>query len=761
MTHTFAAPASGRIIAADGLWPTGFTGCLQRTGIHAEFVERTPRTLLAASWNMSLPDWLTDEMVMEEELLRWSVPVGQNIAFVDVVLSSALTESIAIPDLRPKQLGGILSSIAEKETWKVIPDRALLKNCLQDKCDGWKQRAKSTWESSISDMLLQDPQGLWRDMSILAVLRNYPAKHVDYLMAKERSEALSGLPDNAFSGFPLHAGAIESVIEQIGMFFLDTSCKIKNQEDLGIFVGCLSGRLQKEYQLLEQNLGRIAFDISSEDIEAIKRKFKDCEGVTGSRLDALKRFLKATRPECSDTAKTWGATDWLKWSTDKYFPFRQWQCATGTGDSAVEEMVQRFSDWYVNEYASVHQEKTLSLVHILTDWQNAIMEDELSVLVVADCVPVDFWDSLTSCLSRQGFSAHETGFRFSPLPTHTAVSKPMMISGQWNATTKPYGLLLEIRSKTDWSGRKVNYCADLKELTECDLKNEPTILLLNFLPTDEILHSDVAQINSTYEEEANRVFARLAESLAEVVERWPGPRDRIGLYVATDHGATRVLSSETKTLDSKAVAGLFADSKHRFAEVPNAEADSISQHLWDLGYRFKQPFVEKSPTYFIPKGHNTVAAGARKAGFMHGGATPEEVIVPVGMFRLTKAAWKTPMARFLDLRLDAGVAVIYIQRLHTLSIAVQNPNTQPIAIKDVRILTSGGEVRKCSRPVVSAGSEGTVSLECFFRQESKTQAELNVEIEYEISGQECAIGLVMKTSFRSAQAGGFQLKDLT
>ncbi len=29
MTHTFAAPASGRIIAADGLSPTGFTGCLQ------------------------------------------------------------------------------------------------------------------------------------------------------------------------------------------------------------------------------------------------------------------------------------------------------------------------------------------------------------------------------------------------------------------------------------------------------------------------------------------------------------------------------------------------------------------------------------------------------------------------------------------------------------------------------------------------------------------------------------------------------------
>ena len=408
----------------------------------------------------------------------------------------------------------------------------------------------------------------------------------------------------------------------------------------------------------------------------------------------------------------------------------------------------------------VHQDGALSLVHVMTSWQSSILNDELSIIVVADCVPVDFWGNLKSCLSRTGFSLYGEDYRFSPLPTQTAVSKPMMITGEWDLILKPYPILLEKRSKTDWGGRNVRYFGDLKELAACHLNREPIILLLNFLPPDELLHSDVGQINSTYEEEANRVFARLAEGLGEVVEKWPRPKDRVGLYVSTDHGATRVLASETRSLDSKVVTKLFSSSQYRFAEVPDSEADSIPEHLWDLGYRFKQPFAGKSATYFIPKGHNTVASGSPRSGFMHGGATPEEVIVPAGFFRLSKPAWKKPAARFLDLRLENGVAVFYVQRLNTIAMAIQNPNSEPIAVRDVRILTTGGEVRKCSRPTVGAKSEEKISFDCIFRPECKAQVEFNVQIEYTISGEEQSLSIAVKAAFKSAQTGGFQLKDM-
>ena len=733
----------------------------QRAGISARCSEKTPRIILADAWGVALPEWITDEIILEEELLNWPPPSARQASFIDLILCSVLGEAVLASELGSSQVIGIVKSIAECENWKTVSRRPLVVNCLREKCEVWKRGAKAPWQSRLADALLEDPEELWRELSIIAILRKYPEKLAEYLLARNRIASLSGFPADVLARIILHAGAVELATGQIEVFFSDVVPRLKKPGDLTSLVECLSGRLSREFQLLDLTLGRIRFEVPGDTIEIVRKVFGDCQGVSRSRLDALRRYVRPMKPELSANTDCWGATDWMKWSIDWYFSYRQWQSVTGTPDPDVEAIVQKFSDWYVREYTTVHQASELSLVHLLSGWRDAILKDELSVIVVADCVPVDFWENLKSCLSRQGFSSHSTEFRFSPLPTQTAVSKTMLITGQWDSTPKSYDSLLKLRSQTDWGGRNIRYFANLQELTECELDTEPTILLLNFLPTDEILHSDVGQINSTYQEEANRVFARLAESLVEVADKWPGPRNRVSIYVATDHGATRILSSETETLVSKVVTKLFSDPKYRFAEVSDLEADIVPEHLWDLGYRFKQPFGEKSPTYFIPKGHNTVASGAPKKGYMHGGATPEEVIVPAGVFRLTKSAWKKPVARFTDLRTIDGDAVFYVQRLHELNIALQNPNGQPLEVKDVRVLTTGGELRKCSRPTVSAHAEGSISLECVFRAESKSQSELRIEIEYEISGETQSMGLAVKASFRSAQSGGFQLGDLS
>ena len=571
-----------------------------RTGITANFAEKTPRSLLADAWKVSLPPWLTDEIVMEEDLLQCEILADGLSTFIDVVLSLFLGESLTAADLGQSQVCGIVSSIASQENWNVASDRSLIKNCLQDKCHEWKKRARSNWEANFADALMEDPQGLWRDLSILAVLRGYPEKLMEYLLGKERVEAFRALPVEALIKIPLQSAALELATAQIEVFFHDVAPGMTKREHLLSLIGCLSGRLFREFQLLEQTLERAQFNLSLEDMEAIRRIFNDCQGVSASRLAALKRFMKPARPECTSTASSWGTSDWLKWSKE-YLPFRQWQSVTGTSDSEVERMVQGFSDWYVKEYASVHQNGSLSLVHVMTGWQSSILKDELSVIVVADCVPVDFWDNLKTCLSRSGFRLHEEDYRFAPLPTETAVSKPMMIAGQWDLISKPYDILLQTRSKTDWGGRSVRYCGDLKELAAYQLDREPIILLLNFLPPDELLHGDVSQINSTYEEEANRVFARLAESLREVVEKWPGPKDRVGLYVATDHGATKILAIETKSLESKVVTKLFSSPKYRFAEVPDTEAANIPENFGSWVIALNNRLLINRPPISSPK----------------------------------------------------------------------------------------------------------------------------------------------------------------
>ena len=51
-------------------------------------------------------------------------------------------------------------------------------------------------------------------------------------------------------------------------------------------------------------------------------------------------------------------------------------------------------------------------------------------------------------------------------------------------------------------------------------------------------------------------------------------------------------------------------------------------------------------------------------------------------------------------------------------------------------------------------------LNVYFVPNLRRQGDLNVQIEYTISGEEQAISLAVKAAFKSAQTGGFQLKDL-
>ena len=191
----------------------------QRAGILAKCSEKTPRILLADAWGVTLPEWTTDEMVIDEGLLQWPSPTDRQLSFIDLILSSVLCGAVMSSELGSNQVVGIVKSIAECENWKTASDRPLVKNCLRDKSEGWKRRSKATWETQFAYALLEDPEGLWRDLSILAILRKYPEKLTEYLLAKDRVASLSGFPADALAKIPLHAGAVELATGQIEMFF--------------------------------------------------------------------------------------------------------------------------------------------------------------------------------------------------------------------------------------------------------------------------------------------------------------------------------------------------------------------------------------------------------------------------------------------------------------------------------------------------------------------------------------------------------------
>ncbi|MBT3751721.1 MAG: hypothetical protein HOG34_22280 [Bacteroidetes bacterium] len=279
---------------------------------------------------------------------------------------------------------------------------------------------------------------------------------------------------------------------------------------------------------------------------------------------------------------------------------------------------------------------------------------------------------------------------------------------------------------------------------------------------DELLHEDVESKGTTYDDELNRLFSRVASSLKSFTDGWIGSKQGINIHVVTDHGACLILDEEKQTFDSTIVKKLFPDGKFRFAAVNEKQAKEIPDNLWALGHQFKQPFVEDDRVFYLPSGHNTVKQSGQSKGYVHGGVTPEEVIVPTAIYKLIKTTWLPPATRFLNLNLPkkTGRAKFYIQRMVPIVIEIQNPNSVELSISQAIIVSPETDINSSDAVVVSPGDVGTIKLNCYFKKMALGENELEIEIAYEIFGESHTMTIVLDCEFKSAISGGFNLREL-
>jgi len=337
------------------------------------------------------------------------------------------------------------------------------------------------------------------------------------------------------------------------------------------------------------------------------------------------------------------AKAWIDWAVNEYFPYRRWQTLNQRYSQELEKDVQWFSDWYTNEYASVHHDGGLSLVHTLTQWRDAVVGDDLSIIIMVDCLPVAFWQILESAFTGVGFHRHSIDYRFAPLPTDTEHCKARVIEGGWEQNAKQYGSLLKGRIAADWPGKTGFYVPDLKSLGELGDLQTDTVILLNLLRSDEILHAEVESSGTTHEEELHRLFVRLADEVSSLTAAWAG------------------------------------------------------QPLW----------------------------------------------------------------RFTGLSLSAdNAAAFYVCRTVRLNLEIQNQAHEPLNVLTSEVVCPPTDMEGASTPTIPAMGTGTVTYDCYFAKKAQSEDMLLIQLIYEIGGEERTLDIRLPAVFRSAQTGGFSLKDL-
>jgi hypothetical protein len=736
---------------------------VEQIGCPAFFEEKTPRLVLAEKWNVQIPDWLKDGDVLDQGLLNLDIqPQKEITSFSSRLLVHFLGAAFEQNDFNPNDLVDIIKALVSKEAKIAFKKYPALNHSLESKCKKWAKSSKEVWVKNICTRLSENIGEIWQWLSLWACLHGYPKKLLEYVLTPEQVLIVQDIPLNAVYDLPLEPSAREEILTQIELLFEEIGNQIKSSEEFQKVLGWTSGRLFQEYLFISNILKGRQFSTTLDDVQQVQAKFKYCPGLSESNLNSLRHCVTPSRPKLLSPEEKWDSAQWIRWTTEQYIPYRIWQVHNKQYDVELEKTVARFSEWFIEEYALIHKDPNLSLAHSLHGLSSTGSEKELAIILLVDCLPLEFFGILEEALFNVGYIRHDLHYRFAALPTITEYNKPVLVSGQWQHNKGDYEGILKGRAKADWKNREVIYLNNLKALSDMAAPQKPAVVLLNFLDGDELLHSNVESKGTSYEEELHRYFTRMAESVDRISKEWTGAREYFVVYVVTDHGACRILEQEQTSFDSKVVSKLFPDEKYRFAAIEEKQVGEIPENLWELGHKFKQPFLSDNRVFFLPKGHNTVRQSGKPKGFLHGGVTPEEVVVPTALYKLVKTAWKTPATRFLNLDLtkETGRAKFYIQRVVPLVIEVQNPNSVDLRILRASVTFPETDLKSCNVSVVPAGGVNTVQMGCYFKKTALGQNNLEIEIAFEISGEEHTLDLTLESEFKSAMASGFSLKDL-
>jgi hypothetical protein len=713
----------------------------------------TPRILLGERWDLEIPDWLTDQLILENDLLQMDLPDGAT-SVAGGLLAPVLGH---LPD---KVSARAFSLLAEKLSSPETADQLaqpVLMAAWVSVLHGWEALGAPAWLPGFCDRLRKNPKKLWMDLSAWRLLCRYPESALDYALDPAAAAWVRTLPDDAANSMSLNPEGRALALDQISQLLATERSAIPTRQRFENLLTAVSGELAEEFDALESMLEKAAFDATQDDVTNVRRRFSQRAAVPETRLDRLALVVPPPVPSGGVTLDS-DAPTWRRWALNEYLPYRWWQIQKRVVNPVVEESVACFSQWYCDNYAVVHSDPSNSSIQILGRWRDEILRDRVSLILLVDNLPWFFWGMFEKALGKSGLHRHASGYSFAPLPSHTAVCKPQLVSGKPDATGSDYLKLLRSRSEDEWQGRNVHYLMGVDQLASLPVSGDPYVALLNYLAADEALHRDAAAEGSSWTEQLTLLFGNLAKAVGDYAKQVSEAGQDFGLYVVTDHGATMILPEERKAADAQLTKKLFPNEKHRSATLAPDEVQQVPANLWSLGHRLES-FMGDT-THFIPRGHNTVAAAGPRLTFSHGGATPEEVLVPSGLFRIYSANWATPRVRFVDLDMAAGRARFYIKRIVMLTFEVQNPNSDACRLEGIEIAPKVGEIRHFDSLLIPAKgtAQGAVSL--YFSDSALNTEKLTLSFDLRIGQDALPYLIELPVAITSATTSGIDLKNL-
>jgi hypothetical protein len=379
----------------------------------------------------------------------------------------------------------------------------------------------------------------------------------------------------------------------------------------------MSGRMQGEFDALKWFAGEHMESMTQETCELIAAKFAWVE----AELRELCDLVPPRRPDEIPKDADWPTMK--GWVVQQYFPYRRWLLRHARRDRRVDELAERCSLWIHENYPTL-KNGLEPLVYGTWSRISALARAGHQVLwVVIDNLSGLWVDLAVQALAEQGFHLDpDLSWRVAMLPSETATSKSALIAGRlpnqipMDAVQKYERLFADACKDRGLTGHYV----PTDGLKDGRLANaQVTCCVVNKLDTKG--HEGFYDLEPDIRHFLDRIAAHVRRFVPE--ETSPG---RFRLVVSTDHGACHVPRGSRSV---SVPTGATATGHRRFIEtlVPTPwddrwyvlDADSFALHRHVA----------------VVKGYAYIGRGL-PTGLIHGGLTPEEVVIPHLEFALQR-----------------------------------------------------------------------------------------------------------------------------
>ena len=320
---------------------------LQYGDEYIEIREHSPRKQLSMLLNTTIPDYISDEDIVEDQLILQAKRFDyiKGMSFNNIILQNYFSVYFIYENFSFSKIIELIQSFDYKN-YETIIEGKVIRKIYKNKIKEWTRSCKHDYQKNIINSFSRNPYNLLKDICKYLILRGYPnILQMDIMGVISQDIAKLNLKDKPFIIEGLNIIDIERNIKiYLNKLSLSNLSKERLIKNIEMTSGVLIDELKFVLNMVEKNtniMDREIVRIAEDKFAPIIKDYPDYN-------DKLKNAIPPKFPK--EPNKDFTISEWLEWAVNEYLPYKFWIEDKDNSNYIIDEYASLYGDWIYNNY---------------------------------------------------------------------------------------------------------------------------------------------------------------------------------------------------------------------------------------------------------------------------------------------------------------------------------------------------------------------------------------------------------------------------